>query len=471
MSLAQESLALAHGLLVLGNPIEALKDQVLGQVITPDSPEYDEARSVKAFSKPKFPAVIVQAATSEDVATTVLFAQKQNLPVAVRSGGHSVAHLTVADDAVVVDLSNMKRVVVDPATRVARVQGGATSGDIAAVAQPLGLALTTGDTRSVGVGGLVTGGGIGYLVRKHGLTIDSLLSAQVVLANGEIVTTSKDENADLFWAVRGGGGNFGIVTEFTFQLAHVGTVLGGDLVFPASRELIRAYIDYASAAPDGLTTLATVIQAPPAPYIPEERLGEVVLSILVTWTGSLADGEQVVAGLRALAEPIADTVAPIPYEDMYLYTDHFSGPHGASIRMMFADDLSDASIDAALKAIEAASSPFGMFHFRVLGGAYGRVDSDATAFAHRQRNLFVSIINVWLDPTQDRVAHDTWTDQLWQKIRPEGQGVYVNFLELEGPGRIREAYPGKTYNRLAGIKAKYDPQNIFRFNQNIAPKG
>ena len=193
-----------------------------------------------------------------------------------------------------------------------------------------------------------------------------------------------------------------------------------------------------------------MIQAPPAPYIPEERLGEVVLSILVTWTGSLEEGERVVAGLRALAEPIADTVAPIPYEDMYLYTDHFSGPHGASIRMMFADELSDASIDAALEAINTPSSPFGMFHFRVLGGAFGRVDANATAFAHRQRNLFVSIINVWLDPSEDRAKHETWTESLWQQIRQEGEGVYVNFLEWKDRSvfaRHIPAKPGTAWSR------------------------
>lgn len=470
MSVAQDLLAIKHGLQVLADPVEALRDEVLGQVITPESSDYDAARTLVAFGELKSPAVIVKTRTAEDVATTVRFAQAQQLPVAVRSGGHSIAHLTVANDAVVVDLSLMKRVIVDPVAKTARVQGGATSGDIATVAQPLGLAVTTGDTRSVGVGGLVTGGGIGYLVRKQGLTIDNLLSAQVVLANGEIVTASAAENADLFWGIRGGGGNFGIVTEFVFQLHEVGTVLGGDLVFPASRELVRSYIDYALAAPDGLTTLATVMQAPPAPYIPVERQGDVILSVLVTWTGSLEEGEKVVAGLRALAQPIADTVAPIPYEDMYRYTDHFSDPHGASIRMMFADDLSDASIDAALEALETPSSPFGMFHFRVLGGAYGRVAPDATAFAHRRRNLFVSIINVWLDPTQERPAHDAWTASLWQKIQQDGEGVYVNFLELEGEDRVREAYPGKTWDRLVEIKSKYDPRNIFRFNQNITPK-
>ncbi|MGD9712499.1 MAG: BBE domain-containing protein, partial [Thermomicrobiales bacterium] len=182
------------------------------------------------------------------------------------------------------------------------------------------------------------------------------------------------------------------------------------------------------------------------------------------------EGERVIAGLRALAQPIADTIAPIPYEDMYLYTDHFSGPHGASIRMMFADDLSDDSIDAALDAIANGSSPFGMFHFRVLGGAFSRVDPEATAFAHRARNLFVSIINVWLDPSEDRAGHAAWTESLWQKIRPDGEGVYVNFLESEGESRVREAYPGSTWERLSEIKATYDPQNVFRFNQNIAPR-
>jgi berberine-like enzyme len=212
------------------------------------------------------------------------------------------------------------------------------------------------------------------------------------------------------------------------------------------------------------------MHAPPAPYVPQERLGEVVLSILVSWTGTPEDAEKALAPLRALAIPVVDTIGPIPYEDIYKYTDHYSMPHGASIRMMFADDLSDDAIDAGLKAIEQSSSPFAMFHLRGLGGAMSRVAPDVTAFAHRTQKYFVAIINVWLDPSEDGAVHEAWTASLWQKIRHEGSGVYVNFLEKEGKDRIHEAYPAATYERLATIKGTYDPENLFRFNQNVPPK-
>jgi FAD/FMN-containing dehydrogenase len=470
MTVASASRALEHGISVIRNPLNGLKDQVIGEVITPDSPEYDEARKVLSFLADRRPLAIVRVATTDDVSAAVKFAGDRGIHLAVRGGGHSLAHHSVVDGGIVVDLSAMKRVRVDPETRIARAQGGARSGDLAAAAQPHGLALTTGDTRSVGLGGLVTGGGIGFMVRKHGLSIDSLLSATVVLADGSIVTASAGEHPDLFWAIRGGGGNVGIITEFVFRLARVGTILGGNLMLPASREVVRGFLDYVATAPEDLTIIADVSHAPPAPYVPEERQGEVVLSMLVCWTGDPATGEAALAPLRSLAEPVADTIGPIPYEDIYLYTDPYSQPHGASVRMMFADALSDDAIDAGIEAIRNASSPFAMFHLRGLGGAMARVAPDATAFAHRERKYFVSIINVWLDPSEDAATHEAWTESLWQKIRPEGSGVYVNFLEREGEDRIREAYPAGAYERLAEVKAKYDSTNFFRSNQNVAPK-
>jgi FAD/FMN-containing dehydrogenase len=354
--------------------------------------------------------------------------------------------------------------------RIARVQPGATSGDLAGLANDFGLALSTGDTHSVGMGGLTTGGGIGFMVRKYGLAIDNLLAAQVVTAAGEIVTASAEEHPDLFWAIRGGGGNAGIVTEFVFRLAPVGQILGGDLMLPATREVIRGYLDYAASAPDDLTAIANLIYAPPAPHVPAERVGELVLSILVSWTGDIAAGERALAPLRALATPVADAVAPIPYPQIYRFTEHQAAPHAASIRMMFADELSDETLDAALSAMQRASSPFSLVQFRGLGGAMARVASDATAFAHRQRRYFVAVIGLWLDPAEDAAVHEAWTAALWQRIRHEGRGVYVNFLEVEGPDRVHEAYPPDTYARLAAIKRRYDPGNLFRFNQNVPPK-
>jgi hypothetical protein len=461
--------ALQH-VAVIGDRFAGLRSRLEGQVLTPGTAAYDQARRTINITLDRYPLAIVRAATAGDVAAAVDFAREHSLPLAVRSGGHSLAKLSVVDDALVVDLSKMKRIAIDPDARIGRVQAGATSGDLAGPANAHGLALTTGDTHSVGMGGLVTGGGIGFMVRKYGLAIDSLIEAQVVTASGEIVTASESEHPDLFWAIRGGGGNFGIVTEFTFRLAPVGEVLGGALVLPATREVIRGYMEYSTTAPDDLTTIANIMYAPPAPFIPEERVGELVLMVWLVWTGSIEDGERALAPLRALAEPVADAISPIPYPVIYNFTEFAAEPHAASIRMMFADDLSDAAIDAALDAMKHPSSPFALIQIRGLGGAMAQVDRSATAFAHRDRQYFVAIINIWLDATEDAIPHEAWTQSLWSILRPEGQGVYVNFLENEGVDRIREAYPEATYARLVEIKRRYDPENHFRFNQNVAPR-
>jgi hypothetical protein len=254
-----------------------------------------------------------------------------------------------------------------------------------------------------------------------------------------------------------------------FRLAPVSQILGGELMLPASREVLRGYLDYAASAPDDLTTIANLIYAPPAPHVPQEHVGKLVLSILVSWTGDIAAGERALAPLRALAIPIADAVSPIPYPEIYRFTAHQAEPHAASIRMMFADKLSDEALDAALSAMEQASSPFSLIQFRGLGGAMARIADDATAFAHRQRRYFVAVIGLWLDADEDAAVHEAWTAALWQTIRHEGCGVYVNFLEVEGPDRVREAYPPATYARLAAIKWRYDLRNLFRFNQNVSP--
>jgi FAD/FMN-containing dehydrogenase len=447
----------------------ALRDQLTGDLVTPREVDYDDARST-LYGKTARPLAVARVASAEDVAATVTFARTHGLPLSVRSGGHSLAHYSVVNGAIVVDFSAMKRVSIDPETRIAHVEAGATSGDLATPAHEHGLALSTGDTHSVGIGGLTTGGGIGFMVRKYGLAIDNLLEAEVVTADGKILTASEHQHQDLFWAIRGGGGNFGIITRFTFQLAPVDQILGGDLMLPASPEVIRGFLDYAATAPDDLTLIANVMHAPPAPYVPAERVGELVLSILVTWSGTIEDGEMAIAPLRRLATPVADAVGPMPYPAIYNFTAHQAAPHGASVRMMFADELSDEAIVAMLDAMERSSSPFSIVQLRGMGGAYARVGNAATAFAHRERRYFVAVIAVWLDQTEDHAVHEAWTSALWEQLRPEGTGVYVNFLEREGDERIREAYPGATYERLQSIKAAYDPGNVFRFNQNILPK-
>ncbi len=448
---------------------DALRRRIAGDIVTPEDDTYEDARKVQLVQYDRRPRAIVRAADTADVAAAVRFARERGLPLAVRSGGHSVPGLSMVDDGVTIDLSGMKRVIIDPATGRARVQAGATSGDVAGPAHEHDLAITTGDTSSVGMGGLVTGGGIGYLARKYGLTIDNLISAQVVTADGEVRTASADANADLFWAIRGGGGNFGIVTEFELRLAPVGKILGGVIVFPATREVIRAYLDFMPTAPEGLTTLTDVMMAPPAPFIPEDRVGTPVMSVLVAWTGDFEEGERALAPLRAIAEPIADTVAPIPYPAIYQYTAHLEERHGVALRSMFADQFSDRAIDDALEALARATAPVTLLHIRGQGGAIARVPSDATAFAHRTQKYFIAVIAVWFPGDENAPTYKAWAAGLWHRIRPQGNGVYVNFLQNEEPERIGDAYPAATLQRLRTLKKKYDPQNMFRYNQNILP--
>ena len=453
--------------------LQTLRSQLLGQLITSGNPEYDQARQVQDFTVDAHPLAIVRAATAQDVAAAIRYASHHDYPLAIRSGGHSIAGHSMIDDAVVIDMSGLKNISINPVTRVARVQAGVTSGDLAGAANELGLALTTGDTSSVGFGGLATGGGIGFMVRKYGLTIDSLISAQVVTAAGDVVTARESEHPDLFWAIRGGGGNFGVITEFTFRLAPVGQILGGDLLLPATPEVIRGYLEYTASAPEDLSTLANLMHVPPQefmPFVPVEWVGKVVLAVIACWSGDIEEGERALAPLRALATPVADTIRPMPYPDIYLSTMHQTMRHGFALRSMFADELSDETINTFLESMQRATSPFSIIQLRGLGGQMARVSNDATAFAHRDKRYLVGVIGVWLDPEEDGSPHRAWTQSIWDEIRHEGSGVYVNFVADEGEERLRDAYPPETLARLADIKQTYDPENLFRFNQNIRPR-
>ncbi len=449
--------------------LEQLRSRLAGDLITPESPEYDDVRAVPVIHTSGHPQAILRATTPQDVAEAVRFASAQGRPLAVRSGGHSVPGYNKMDGALVVDLSLMRDVSIEPQQGTARVEPGANSRELLTAGHAYGLALSTGDTATVGLGGLTTGGGIGFMLRKHGLAIDSLVSAQVVTAGGEIIRASADEHTDLFWAIRGGGGNFRIVTEFEFRMARVGQVLGGALVLPATREVLRGYHDYVADAPDDLTTIANLMHAPPAPFIPEEGVGELVLMILGVWSGGIEEGEAAWAPLRALAEPVADVIAPMPYPVIYQFTAAQEQRHGAAIRSMFADEHSDETFDAILEAMNAPAGPMSMVQFRGMGGAMARVGDGETAFSHRQRRFFTTVLGLWLDPEDDPQRHWEWTNALWDKIGGDAAGVYVNFLDDEGDDRIRDAYPAGAYERLVQVKGKYDPQNMFCFNQNIRP--
>jgi len=449
--------------------LKALAGRIAGEVITREHAAYDAARAVFNRAVDRQPGAIVRVADAVDVSEAVRYARAHGLEIAVRSGGHSIAGFSTADDAVVVDLSGLRNFRIDPMKETVWVQPGVTTGDLMGPASELGFALTTGDASSVGLGGLTLGGGIGWLVRKHGLTIDSLIAAEVVTADGTIVRASETEHADLFWAIRGGGGNFGIVTAFEFRLARVSMVLGGALVLPATPEVLRGYLEYARNAPDELTTITMMMAAPPAPFVPAEKVGTLSLMILVCYEGDLDEGQRVVAPLRALAEPIADAVAPIPYPVMYRFTEESTKPAGVHIRSAFTHEISDAFIERSIELAGAAPSPGAAVQFRPLGGAMGRVPAGATAFAHRDAGYLVAVLGLWQDAATEASAREAWVESVWAHLAPLSTGVYSNFLGNEGEARLREAYPEVTYRRLAEVKRTYDPENVFHLNQNIKP--
>jgi FAD/FMN-containing dehydrogenase len=415
--------------------------------------------------------VIVRCADAADVGSAVTFARRRGLPIAVRSGGHSMAGHGTCDGGVVIDLAAMTGIAIDPARRVARLEPGLTWGAVAAALQPHGLALTSGDTASVGVGGLTLGGGIGWMARKYGLTIDHLRSVELVTAAGEILTASAADHPDLFWGLRGGGGNFGIATAFEFALDPVGMILGGAAFYDATHaeEILSAYADYVASAPDDLTSMALLMQAPPAPFIPPAQQGMPVVAITVCYAGDLAEGARVVAPLRRLGAPIADVIAPMPYPAIFALTAEaeIRGLQHA-VRSLFLETLDTGALQALVAQTAAVMSPETLVQLRVLGGAMGRVAADATAFAHRDKPFMVTVTNYGADPG-GAARRQARTEQIWWALQPYAAGVYANFLGDEGEMRIREAYPRATYARLAALKARYDPDNVFRLNQNITP--
>jgi FAD/FMN-containing dehydrogenase len=449
--------------------VRDLEAHLLGQVIRPGDAEYDQARSVWNASIDRHPVLIVRAADAADVIRAVTFARQHNLTLAVRSGGHSFAGYGTCD-GLVLDLSRMKAVSVDPAQRTLWAQPGATTADISVKVQPFGLALPTGDTESVGLGGLTLGGGMGFLVRKYGLTIDNLLSVELVTADGRLIRATAEDHPELFWALRGGGGNFGVVTAFQYRLQPVGDlVFGGALVLPASPEVVRGYVAAADAAPDELSTVSFVLHAPPLPFIPADKVGSLVLVVIACYVGDHAAGERALAPLRALAEPVADLLGPLPYPGLYQFTQAGTVRNAQHYdRALYVRSFDDDAASTVIDFMSQATSPLAMTQIRVLGGAVARVPAEETAFAHRDKRVLMALINMWEDPS-DWTRQRAWIERYYAAMCPNSDGVYVNFLGDEGAGRIRDAYPAATYERLAAVKAIYDPTNFFRLNQNIRP--
>jgi FAD/FMN-containing dehydrogenase len=455
------------------SPIAALaplRAAIKGRVVAPGDDGYDAARTPFYGGIDRRPAVIAKVADAADVARVVSLARETGLELAVRSGGHSIPGHCVSDGGIVLDLSDLRGLDIDVERRTAWAETGLTAGEYSDAAGAYGLATGFGDTRSVGIGGLTLGGGVGLLIRKHGLTIDDLLAAEIVTADGELLRTDAETHPDLFWAIRGGGGNFGVATRFQFRLHPVETVVGGTLVHPATPDLVESFIAEAEAAPEELSVIANVMVAPPLPFVPAAHHGTPIVMATLAYAGPTEAGERAVAPFRTLATPIADMVRPMRYPE--LYPADQPGLHPiATGRSLFVDAIDRRAAETVVERLRASTAFMPVAQLRVLGGAMARVPADATAFAHRDRRIMANLAAVYMRPEESEV-HEPWVTGFAAALRrdaPGAPGAYVNFLADEGAARVREAYPGPTWDRLTEIKARYDPTNLFRLNQNIPP--
>jgi FAD/FMN-containing dehydrogenase len=452
--------------------LDALRQTIRGRVAVAGSEDYEQARTLWNGMIDRHPAVVVRCAGASDVLTAIRFARENDLALAVRGGGHNIAGNAVCDGGLEIDLSLMKSVRIDPARRIARVEPGVTLGEFDREAQAFGLATPLGINSTTGVAGLTLGGGFGWLSRALGLTIDNLLSVDVATADGELITASETENADLFWGVRGGGGNFGVVTSFEFKLHPIGPmVLAGLVIHPldAAKEVLRFKSEFVQKAPDEFVCWFVLRQAPPLPFLAPEWHGKEILALAMCYCGDIAEGERIAKPLREFGKPIADIVQPMPYSAWQTVLDPLLTP-GARNYWKSHDfaKLSDGLFDVLVDFARRIPDPQTEIACAQLGGAVSRVPRTATAYNHRDGQYVMNLHGRWSDPAKDE-ACIAWARGLWQAAAPFATGsVYVNFMTQEEGGRVRDAY-GENFERLVALKNKYDPKNVFGVNQNIKP--
>jgi FAD binding domain/Berberine and berberine like len=442
--------------------ITAFRSDFRGQVLEPADAGYNEARQIWNASISKHPRLIAQCSGVADVIAAVTFGNANNLLTAIRGGGHNVGGRALCDDGLVIDLSRMRSVVVDPATRRVRVQGGTTLGDMDRETHVFGLAIPSGIVPKTGIGGLTLGGGVGWLIRKYGMTVDNLVSAQVVTADGKVLTASASENDDLFWALRGGGGNFGVVTSFEFQAHAVATVLGGLLLYPRAMafDVIRHFRDFMASAPDELTAYVALLHGPD---------GSPLVGVIPCYCGNISDGERILAPLRKFGSPIVDGIQPIPFPVMQsLLGPSFPDGNQNYWKSTLQLELSDGAISAIVEQANRLQSPLSVVAIEYYGGAAGRVPNEATAFPHRHLPWDILFIAQWTNAAQTNMHRD-WARAGEEMLRPFSQNAHLlSALDVESEDIIKTAF-GPNLSRLATIKHKYDPTNFFRVNQNIKP--
>jgi hypothetical protein len=436
-------------------------------VIAPGDSAYEAARLAFYGGIDNHPDVIIRPRDAQEVCKVVTLARETGMDLSIRSGGHSVVGYGIADGGIMLDLSNLRDLKIDVEGRTAWADAGLTAVEFTTAAAEHGLGVGFGDTGSVGIGGITLGGGVGYLVRKYGLTIDDLLAAEMVTADGQLLYVDSENYPDLFWAIRGGGGNFGVVTRFKFRLHEIGPVYGGMLFLPATPETVSTFIALAEAAPEELSSIATVMGAPPMPFLPAEVHGKLIIMAMLLYLGDPSTGEAVIAPFRSIAPPIGDMIKPMRYPEIYPPEDTSYHPVAAS-RTMFVDSVDSSVAEMILNRLQSSTAMMKVAQLRVLGGAMARVPADATAFAHRQSRIMVNLAALYQNP-EEKTTHETWVSELASALEQSDHGAYVNFLGDEGLDRIRAAYPGDTWERLVAIKTRYDPTNLFHLNQNIPP--
>jgi FAD/FMN-containing dehydrogenase len=455
-------------------PYEELAAAVRGDLITPGDPRYDQARAVYNAMIDKRPAAIARCRDTADVITCVRFAREHGIEIAVRGGGHNAAGLAVWDDALVIDLSPMRSATVSPQNHTVRADGGCTLGDIDHATVAFGMAVPTGILASTGIAGLALGGGVGYLSRRFGLTADNLLAADVVLADGTFVTASEGSHSDLFWALRGGGGNFGIVTSFTFRCHDIGengVIIGGPVLYDLADApaVMRWYRELLPSLPEELSGWLALLSIPPAPPFPEELWGRKACGIIWCYTGPHDRADEVLEPVRTFGSPLVVGLQPMPFSVLQGAFDALNPPGLQHYwRADFFNEISDAAIDVHVKYGERLPTGLSAMHLHPIDGAASRVPADATAFAYRDGGWAGVVLGIDPDPANAAlVSH--WARDYWDELHPTSAGgAYVNFLMEEGQDRVRAAYRGN-YDRLARIKRRYDPGNVFHINQNIQP--
>jgi len=447
--------------------IPDLRAALAGRVVTADDPDYDDIRRVWPGNIDERPGLIIRVANAADVATAIATARTTGLELAVRCGGHNAVGHSTTDGGLVIDVSDLKELDIDVDGRTAWAGSGLTAAEYSTAVGEHGLATGFGDTGSVGVAGITLGGGIGYLVRAFGMTIDSLLAAEIVTADGDVLHVDADHHPDLFWAIRGGGGNFGVVTRFRFQLHDVSAFTGGLLVLPATAETVAGFLAAADAAPDELSTIANVMPCPPLPFVPEEHHGELVIFAIVGCVTEPDAAAAAIAPLRALATPLGDMVQPMPYPSIYPPEDPDYRPKAAN-RTFFLDRVDLETAALIVERLTASDATMRVTQLRAFGGAMARVPADATAFAHRGSRIMATVA-AFYDGPDDQLVRERWVTDFHRDLQQDDTGAYVNFVGDEGEERIRAAYPGATWDRLREVKRRYDPENVFRRNQNVPP--